>query len=143
MREIKFRGKDLNDNWHYGLLTHDKTPSFKTNYKWFISNKSGKPYAYGVIEETIGQYTGLKDKYGVEIYEGDIVIAKAKDGYEKESLTSDVLFNPDDGWQIRTDGVDSRYGHGLPITWGGWTSIEVIGNIHENIQDNIHEKENE
>jgi len=63
MREIKFRGKTVYGNsWFQGLLTKDSLGLY------YIS-RNGR-YEQ-VISESIGQYTGLKDKNGNEIYEGD------------------------------------------------------------------------
>lgn len=57
MREYKFRGLNGNKTeWIYATLD-DVTGKFQRN---------------GVWRETVGQYTGLKDKNGKEIYEGDI-----------------------------------------------------------------------
>ena len=68
MRDIKFRGKDiLHKGWQYGSLAKDEPQ--KSYY--IIDNEYGK--GIDVDESTVGQYTGLKDKNGKEIYEGDIV----------------------------------------------------------------------
>ena len=132
MREIKFRGKDSeNGKWAFGdLHTLCDKPHIHTE-------KSKFPYAGKrsfVIPETIGQFTGLLDKNGKKIYEGDIIkhpyvdpifrdLVEPKDG---DGVTSEVVFH-DGAFVVKYDENDFIYldaftRHGC---------VEVIGNIHD------------
>ena len=73
MREILFRGKTINGDWVYGLLAESKGLHLQPEKGFYISNGSGMPRAYQVQPSTIGQFTGLTDKNGKKIFEGQFL----------------------------------------------------------------------
>ena len=125
MREILFRGKDVKENWHIGLLA-------KSGNGWYISNSAGIPLAYEVIPSTVGQYTGLTDKNGNKIFEGDIV----QGAWE----TIFAVYYDSNYLQYRAK-VKDDYTREIDY-YGNSTQIEVIGNIYDN-PESLKEAEQE
>ena len=148
MREILFRGIIKNDNsrykrgqWAFGDLV------------CLQDGNDGKPHIYGcgeVLSETVGQFTGLTDKNGTKIFEGDIVQYTDEEGYYPEDCCDFVgkIVLEHGAFGIATN-------DNIPIDLDNWcdndnfvslwelywnlepegemlSSIEVIGNIHDN-----------
>lgn len=128
-RDIIFRAKCFGV-WRYGSYVHfDKKPTnsrCNINYKDFIiTNEDDGENYYPITDlSSVGQYTGLKDKEGKRIFEGDIVIIgeklKTKVVYYDGAFRMQSEFSP-----TPTDTTDMGY-------MMREFSVRIIGNIHDN-----------
>ena len=113
-RVIKFRGKWLyNDEWVYGYILE-----FRGKTEIYNANPDGSLFWANVYPQTVGQYTGLHDAIGREIYEGDIL---------REGETGNTL-------QVVYDAPefcfkDNAYGYRF---LNHAENFKVVGNIYDN-----------
>ena len=129
MREILFRGKKYNGEWTYGyyVQANNSWHDHGKHKEWIVCSAcaNGGWFAlqekHAVIPETVGQYTGLKDKNGKKIFEGDIL--KLKD-YHHERIVY-VFWGNIGSWFYGGDGYSDEYIFNS-------SEKEVIGNIHDN-----------
>ena len=111
MKEILFRGLSVNGNkWVYGHLMY-----WAGNYQIWETEEDGETHNYLAKPESIGQFTGLLDKKGKKIFEGDRVKAFGS--------IYDVVFN-DGAFYLRKENIHHRLSRTIQ-------DLEVIGNIHE------------
>ena len=129
MRNIIFRGKSIahhgkKEEWVYGFYSNYKGVNGRTHY---ISDDNGNSIA--VREETVGQYTGLTDKNGTKIFEGDILKVFY---YGKSKIFGVVRFGETRFF------IDDNFKGGCIKAKAPMTEMfsryefEVVGNLHDN-----------
>ena len=141
MRDIKFRGKRTdNGEWVVG----DLVKHYENQRRFIACDQLAYTYSecgidrlvterfYEVIHETVGQYTGLDDKNGVKIFEGDIVREHVNDYTPIYQNGIYMAYNVD---KINDPYVSTQFN----VIWRN--GCEVIGNVHENYE--LMEEKNE
>ena len=134
-REIKYHGKRVdNSEWVFGYFVKAWDNSY------YIITEFGSDVTccsdcganvittYEVTPETVGQYTGLKDKNGKEIYEDDII--EYCGSQLLESYKALIKYKDDRFVAVWID--DSKLFRKDIFFWATERKIQIIGNIHEN-----------
>ncbi len=132
MREIKFRGKRVdNGEWVYGSLLQSEIDINKLAVQCEIHERFANDFSirkYAVIPESVGQFTGPKDKNGKEIFEGD--------RFHHNDLSGEIYFDDGSfrytfGYKNPTKKQRTDYFMSGTIDQETSSEMEIIGNIHD------------
>ena len=120
MRDIIFRGKrEDNGEW----ITESETYIKDGDGTWLCDESND---VVKVLPETVGQYTGLTDKNGVKIFEGDILGGYLDDNYPENQTVMEVVWC-DCWWGTKEIGCDPDL-----LEWEDGEILEIVGNVFDN-----------
>ena len=125
--KVRMNGEKVPSNWVYGGVCHGKG-AFSIIYGSMDVELEQPTEKHVVYSDTVGQYTGLTDKNGKKIFEGDIV--KAQDDVFGSPFCNGIIgkiIYEEAAFFIETQNIiDSQY------LFNECAVYEVIGNIHDN-----------
>jgi len=126
MRQILFRGKRVGtDEWVEGDLVHDYWISDNKTLKTAIRYLIGSHYSFPIEVDpsTVGQFTGLTDKNGKEVFEGDLI---HNDNWNPSIYK--VIFDNGEFCFVSIHMIESPYTNSIHYVG----DFETIGNTHDN-----------
>ena len=120
MRDIIFRGKrEDNGEW----IAESETYIKDGDGTWLCDESND---VVKVLPETVGQYTGLTDKNGVKIFEGDILGGYLDDNYPENQTVMEVVWC-NCWWGTKEIGCDPDL-----LEWDDGEILEIVGNVFDN-----------
>ena len=120
MRDIIFRGKrEDNGEW----INESETYIKDGDGTWLCDESND---VVKVLPETVGQYTGLTDKNGVKIFEGDILGGYLDDNYPENQTVMEVVWC-NCWWGTKGIGCDPDL-----LEWEDGEILEIVGNVFDN-----------
>ena len=134
MREILFRGRTNYGLWVYGFYNHIPCGRYQSDEHCIQTiNEDGRiGMLFNVDAETVGQFTGLTDKNGKKIFEGDIVVYDNTPYNAYGHRVIGVMVWHKWMWKFRYKEYESTYHYSCGSEDFFGAKSEVIGNIHDN-----------